>query len=1770
MRTWKRMAALALAGLLAVPSLGITAGGFKAEASESENVSGRDNLEDNQTTPPEAWGALPDANQYQYQKEELAAFCHFGMNTFTGSEWGNGKESPGQFNPTKKFDADTYVQTLQEAGFKKVIVTAKHHDGFCIWKSAYTEHDVESSPYDGDILEELSAACTKYNMNMGLYLSPWDVNNASYGYYDENGNALVDGSGNPKDGMTWEEVYAKDVLDYNEYYNNQLIEILGNKKYGNNGKFNEVWMDGAKGSGSAVQNYDFVKWFDTIQKYEGKAAGREADCMLFGAQAYTTVRWIGNELGFANEETWSKSNVDKEKNTINSNNIGSYTKGFPEGNQWTVPESDARITSGWFWGPNKATPKTMQQLSEMYFRSVGHNSTFLLNVPPNRDGTVDEAILNRITEFGQEVKKTFGNNLAGNAAVTASSVRGSDVKFSPENVLDEDDDTYWTMDDESKSGSLTLDLGSTKTFDVVSIEEAIQLGQRITSYKVEYKNGSGSWQVFEEGTTVGARRLCRQTPVKADKVRITVSSQYAVPLVSEVGVYKASKEFAIGNAVPEAVTVIDNLDKDVSDGSGFTYNASAWTQETNASFINGTGMWANAPAECTLTFTGTKAWVVGTVDPNHGRAEVYLDGSETPTDTFDTYRQGREVNVRIYETPTLEPGVHTVRIKGVTTNKAIGIQGAYALNNEGRGMVELEQEEYVVNEGDSLTVKVRRVGGSSSSMTVLLQDNPGSAVQSEYVPTDGLRLEFAEGETEKEATIQTKINDEKTADCEFYLEVVPAADDENAAIGFNSTATVTIIDQTSVTKEKLDELVTTAQTKNSNHFLAESYQAFQTALEAAQEVASRENPTSAQVREAYGELKSKMDALVARITYSKEDPFVFPIKDGENGLLEAEFFELDPVSGNKYVRITENGNASNGKEINWFESGNKIKLPFTARRAGTYHVVATYRSGRAQASPNAFEWSGTNVSSGSLDVYGPESNVYKTAEFDLEVAEEGEGELIFTAGVKAGPVIDKFVISPKDLNLHDYTITASASEGGSISDPGETKVNELESKTYTITPDEGYEISDVLVNGESVGAVSTYTFTDLKEDAVIEAQFAFSHYTEDHPYVLPMQKEILEAEHFKLDPIEGSKYVRITTRTDASNGKEVNWFEDGNKIRLPFQAEKAGTYHVVATYRSGRAQASPNAFEWDGTNISSGNLDVYGPEPNVYKTAEFDITVPEVGAGEWVFTASAKAGPVIDKFEIEYKQPAEGVSLDRENAVLSQAGETLQLTATVQPENAFNKGVTWTSTVPEVATVDENGLVTAAAAGTTTIIAATEDGSFTATCEITVKISQTVAVNGVTISQDTARLTAEGAVIQLSASVSPENATNKEVTWSTSNPEAATVDENGLVTAVADGDAVITVTTVEGGFTDECTVNVEIAEEPVSVSGITVNQSSVTLTEVGKSTQLVAFVLPENASNKKVTWTSSDDKIAVVDETGLVTAAGEGNATVTAVTEDGGFTAQCEVKVGKEKEVISVTGVTLDREEAKLTAIGETLQLQAHVLPENAENRKVTWYSTDERAVKVSQDGKATAVAEGSASILAISSDGGFVGICRVTVTAKTEQAPGKVSSVKAGSETTKSIKVTWNAAAGADSYKVHIYDYRTKKWTTAGTTASNSLIIQKLNSGTKYKVRVTAANKVGEGTASQEVLTATKPNKTKITKIKKSNGKVKLTYKKAGDVGYQIYMKSGTGKFKKVATTKKTSFTKRKLKKGRKYSFKIRAYVKNGSKVVYGSFSPVKSIRMK
>ena len=988
-------------------------------------------LSDKSTAEPEAWGVTPDANQYKYQKDELAAFVHFGMNTFTGSEWGNGRENPSNFNLTNPFDAETLVKAIYDAGFKKVIVTAKHHDGFCIWRSAYTDHDLEATNYEGDVLAEISAACTKYNLDMGLYLSPWDVNAKSYGYFKEDGSSLIGSNGYPINGMTWEQADELDYLDYNEYYNNQLIEILSDERYGNGGRFVEVWMDGAKGGGSAVQWYDFEKWFDTIQQYEGKAAGFDADSMLFGAKAYTTVRWIGNENGFAADETWSKSIVDYDAKemidyngsriesldnggTVESNSSDGYTKGYENGNQWTIGESDARITSGWFWGNGKKTPKSMEQLSEMYFRSVGHNSPLLLNIPPNNQGKVDQDILNRLAEFGLAIQNTFDENLAEGATISVDSVYGNDIAFKPSNMIDGDDATYWATAEGTNTAEMIIDLGETKSFDIVSIEEAIQKGQRIKSFTVEVSNNGGEWKQVATGATIGAKRLARFKEVKADKVRITMETTDSEILISEVGVFKATRDFEMPNPIPDGLTVVDNTDKDTSDGAGFSY--SGWTQETGAQYVNETNMYANPNAELTLTFSGNQVFLVGTKDPNHGTMEVFIDG--VSQGIIDTSATTRSVGQMIYASDVLADGQHTLKL--VVKNKAIGIEAAAILDNGGKGMFELEYANYEMPEESEMDVTIKRVGGSNGAVSVLLQDNPGTAVQGDYYTTEGIKVDFADGETSKTVTIRTKRDTKVKGDIFFTIELVEPTG--GAIVGFTSEAVVTIKDLDGFTKEQLQELYDTV-TGYIEGTYNEGWEAFATAKAFAATVLAEEDAVN--YGKAYLQLKAAKEGLVPLGSFTEANPYLFPVELGTTNTLEAEYAALENTGGADEqwkLNVSTGDWASNGKFVNCLNQNDIMRIPYKAETAGTYEVTVTYRSG----DPNnklSFTDTAGNIVAQDVVAGASSPSETKTVKFTLVIENAGTGTWTFTGPSSKSPMLDKF-----DIKLVSVTVSTNALE----------------------------------------------------------------------------------------------------------------------------------------------------------------------------------------------------------------------------------------------------------------------------------------------------------------------------------------------------------------------------------------------------------------------------------------------------------------------------------------------------------------------------------------------------------------------------------------------------------------------------------------------------------------------------------------------------------------------------------------------------------------------
>lgn len=1233
---------------------------------------------DKDTAAPTPDDTVPDANQYKYQKDELAAFCHFGPNTFNELEWGFDQSTqkklyagrtPDQiFTLESDFDAETLVTTLKNAGFKKLIVTAKHHDGFCIWNSAYTDYDIASTSYkngEGDILAEISEACTAANMDMGLYLSPWDVAESTFG---ANGGTIDNA--------------------YNEYYNNQLEEILSNPKYGNKGHFVEVWMDGANGYNNVPQTYNFEKWFATIQKYEGKEAGYKADCMLFGAGTHTTVRWIGNENGFADDTTWAKSRISngqiyndesQRAGDYKGDPTDGYSNGYEDGNHWTVPEADARITSGWFWGTQKNTPRTLTNLAEMYFRSVGHNATLLLNVPPNNEGKVDQAILDRVVEFGQNVQDTFRTNLAkaNGTTITASNVRGNDIDFKPGNAVDDDDATYWTTDDGTTSGSLTIKWDSAKRFDVVSIEEAIQNGQHINSYEVEYKeNDNASWQTMERGVTVGSKRLIRTSPISATQVRITVgTSTGKVPQLSEVGVYKASKGFQLSGAAPDGMNSTS-----VNDTTKFTFSSLGWNPQTGTTYINGQNTWSNKEgASFTYEFDGTKVYLMGTKDPNHGQADVYIDDMDTPVATIDTHDTVRSTGAKIFESADLENGHHTLKLVAKTT-AAIGVEAAYVINNGGKGMLEIENETYTMNEDSDLAVKIKRVGGTTGEITAKLEPNPGSAIQKHFNTELISTVQFANGESEKVISPAAHANRVPTTDGDVYFTLELSS--SSPVIGLASSAKVTILDADAITRDSLNTLITESEGLK-EHLYSEGWTSFTAALSSAKTVAANENATDTQIKNAYSTLYAAKEALVVRTQYTTDDRFQFPWKTGTSATLEAEFATtITEACGDTQWRCEVNSEnwASNGKYINSLNKTNtgtdKVEYAYNAKKPGTYHVVATYRSGDTN-NGNKLAWSEANnkITAGNITTpHTKENNELSvgTVEFDIVVKEAGEGTLILQPVDNSGaPQLDKLEITPKNVTVESYDITATAGEGGTITAEGladgKVSVTEGESATFTITANDGYEVSDVKVDGTSVGKRTSYTFENVTAAHTIEATFAFANYTAANPFEFPTTKgttKTLEAEHATtITEACGATEWRCEVNSEAwaSNGKYINSLNKtstgADSVAYAYNAPVAGTYKVTVTYRSG---SDTNKLAWseqDG-KITAGQVATPNSKVNNVlqaKTVEFNMVVTTAGAGTLVFTAPDGDSPQTDKFDIELVKLADEADLTELQTAITNA-----------------------------------------------------------------------------------------------------------------------------------------------------------------------------------------------------------------------------------------------------------------------------------------------------------------------------------------------------------------------------------------------------------------------------------------------------------------------------------------------------------------------------------
>ena len=423
---------------------------------------------------------VPTPQQYAWQQMELTAFLHFGINTFTGREWGDGKEDPALFNPSE-LDAGQWVKSLKNAGFKMVILTAKHHDGFCLWPTATTKHSVASSPWkngQGDVVKELRKACDKYDMKFGVYLSPWDRNAECYG----------------------------DSPRYNEFFIRQLTELLTNY-----GEVHEVWFDGANGEGpnGKKQIYDWDAFYKTIQRLQPKAV-----MAIMGDD----VRWVGNERGLGRETEWNATVLTPgiyARSTENNKRLGVFSKAEDLGSRkmlekatelfWYPSEVDVSIRPGWFYHAEEdAKVKSLKHLSDIYFQSVGYNSVLLLNIPPDRKGLINEADVNRLEEFADNrVKKgrNYWNAISGSEAV------------------------------------YSLEPGS--EINLVMLQEDITKGQRVESFVVEALTDNG-WKEVGKGTTIGYKRMLRFPVVKASQLRVKIVECRLTAHINQVAAYYAA------------------------------------------------------------------------------------------------------------------------------------------------------------------------------------------------------------------------------------------------------------------------------------------------------------------------------------------------------------------------------------------------------------------------------------------------------------------------------------------------------------------------------------------------------------------------------------------------------------------------------------------------------------------------------------------------------------------------------------------------------------------------------------------------------------------------------------------------------------------------------------------------------------------------------------------------------------------------------------------------------------------------------------------------------------------------------------------------------------------------------------------------------------------------------------------------------------------------------------------------------------------------------
>jgi alpha-L-fucosidase len=459
------------------------------------------------TGKPTANGPLPESRHLAWHESQYYMFIHFSINTFTDKEWGMGDESPELFNPTN-MDVGQWARVAKDAGMTGIVITAKHHDGFCLWPSEYTEHSIKNSPYkngDGDILLELSEACSENGLKFGVYLSPWDRNHPDYG-----------------------------TSEYITYYRNQLKEILSNY-----GEVFEVWFDGANGGSGYYGGANDERHVDRETYYDWEntwAIVRELqpDAVIF-SDAGPDIRWVGNESGLASPTNWSM--LRREEFYPGSPNYNQLGEGHIDGTYWVPTEVDVSIRPGWFYHKDQdENLKSPDKLLDIYYSSIGRNGNLLLNVPPDRRGLIHENDVKALMDFKSLVEDEFEHELARNKNVKVSDIWSS--YYNGMMITDGDPDTFWTPPSDTFKGSIEIDLVDKVEINRILLQEFIPLGQHIMKFKVEALV-EGLWQEISRGTTIGYKVIQKFPLILTDKIRVSIIESRARPSISNIEIYRA-------------------------------------------------------------------------------------------------------------------------------------------------------------------------------------------------------------------------------------------------------------------------------------------------------------------------------------------------------------------------------------------------------------------------------------------------------------------------------------------------------------------------------------------------------------------------------------------------------------------------------------------------------------------------------------------------------------------------------------------------------------------------------------------------------------------------------------------------------------------------------------------------------------------------------------------------------------------------------------------------------------------------------------------------------------------------------------------------------------------------------------------------------------------------------------------------------------------------------------------------------------------------------